>query len=688
MSSFYGNLGGGGNGQGGGSDAYNLANEYSNTLTYNIGDYCIYNNILYKCNTNILSNEDWNSTHWDAIKVTDEIGSSNGDNTIIELTREIEQYKGSWDSSETYNYNDIVIDDNFKYYISLSDENVNNDVSDSEFWEEVSDIDEHYIYVNEEINYSEIIDKFSNRENVIFFVYVGRGDSGNSFYYPVYSYNHRHGIIYITNNNGEVFESEENNDGKILFRKIEGSLNSNTLIVPLTFVPEHEDSPEDKDEYRGAWSNQESYSAGDIVSVVGDDPDFEPSDLDHNSYSEGDVVRAYAYNSSTNTFDNGFYEATYDFEWLSPSDDTDFGGSNFWETYTLTGSDDPNTIGDVAYNCIYPEDYIVGDGGLYYKAKATQEEAWNAISVPQITNYYRCIIDLNENINPLNPEDYLTNVNTYDSSTTYNAGDIVKIDDEYDPGYYRYYIATTDTPDELTYYYYGIDWKNVNNAWEFVPIVTIPNSYNTTLSYNDIYSAVQDGKVVIGLLSGNPSYPYDIIKQCRLLSEIGHTIPSESDVFYVVSFDFNTEYYLSAWVEPDYVNDSLSFGIKKIGSGGDSGDAGDGVTYIPIIKVEEEGEGEESIITYALNTDEMSEGECITLLESSLNIAVYFADDYGETYYYQLSSKYDSDDYEDSGVTYYFTCIDYRATMHTISIKVSDALISQINKQDYQLSYE
>lgn len=37
---------------------------YDETATYNIGDYCIYNNSLYRCNTNISTAESFNNSHW------------------------------------------------------------------------------------------------------------------------------------------------------------------------------------------------------------------------------------------------------------------------------------------------------------------------------------------------------------------------------------------------------------------------------------------------------------------------------------------------------------------------------------------------------------------------------------------------------------------------------------------------
>ena len=44
-----------------------IAAEYDETESYAVGDYCIYDNHYYKCNTAIPSGgETWDATHWDA----------------------------------------------------------------------------------------------------------------------------------------------------------------------------------------------------------------------------------------------------------------------------------------------------------------------------------------------------------------------------------------------------------------------------------------------------------------------------------------------------------------------------------------------------------------------------------------------------------------------------------------------
>lgn len=56
------------------ANVYNLiADKYSSDSTYNIGDYCIYDYKLYKCNTQISTGEDFDSTKWDQTTIMNEL---------------------------------------------------------------------------------------------------------------------------------------------------------------------------------------------------------------------------------------------------------------------------------------------------------------------------------------------------------------------------------------------------------------------------------------------------------------------------------------------------------------------------------------------------------------------------------------------------------------------------------------
>lgn len=61
----------------------NIASEYNNTLTYKVGDYCMYENKLYKCITEITTAESFDSNKWELTKLTTK--PSNDIVKIIEL---------------------------------------------------------------------------------------------------------------------------------------------------------------------------------------------------------------------------------------------------------------------------------------------------------------------------------------------------------------------------------------------------------------------------------------------------------------------------------------------------------------------------------------------------------------------------------------------------------------------------
>lgn len=54
-----------------------ITDAYDATATYAVGDYCIYNDVLYKCNTAINTPEPFNVAKWDVTKVENEIAILN-----------------------------------------------------------------------------------------------------------------------------------------------------------------------------------------------------------------------------------------------------------------------------------------------------------------------------------------------------------------------------------------------------------------------------------------------------------------------------------------------------------------------------------------------------------------------------------------------------------------------------------
>ena len=54
-------------------NAHQVAPEYSSSATYAVGDYCIYDAVLYRCTTAITTVEAWTAAHWSAVKLGQEV---------------------------------------------------------------------------------------------------------------------------------------------------------------------------------------------------------------------------------------------------------------------------------------------------------------------------------------------------------------------------------------------------------------------------------------------------------------------------------------------------------------------------------------------------------------------------------------------------------------------------------------
>lgn len=56
----------------------NLAEFYDHTATYSVGDYVVYEGILYKCDTAVTVAETFDPTKWTQVAITDEMGGGGG----------------------------------------------------------------------------------------------------------------------------------------------------------------------------------------------------------------------------------------------------------------------------------------------------------------------------------------------------------------------------------------------------------------------------------------------------------------------------------------------------------------------------------------------------------------------------------------------------------------------------------
>ena len=67
----------------------NLAPVYNASSTYAVGDYVLYNNVLYRCTTAITTAEAWTAAHWTAVNVGGELTHYKQD--INELESQLNQ---------------------------------------------------------------------------------------------------------------------------------------------------------------------------------------------------------------------------------------------------------------------------------------------------------------------------------------------------------------------------------------------------------------------------------------------------------------------------------------------------------------------------------------------------------------------------------------------------------------------
>ena len=54
-----------------------IAPHYSSEYTYNIGDYVMFSNALYRCTTTISTEEDWTPSHWTKTSIIEILHNAN-----------------------------------------------------------------------------------------------------------------------------------------------------------------------------------------------------------------------------------------------------------------------------------------------------------------------------------------------------------------------------------------------------------------------------------------------------------------------------------------------------------------------------------------------------------------------------------------------------------------------------------
>ena len=78
-----------------------ISDAYDDYTAYAVGDYCIHENTLYKCNTDITPYEVWDPTHWDVCTVGEEIAAANSDIAAINSSLTQLENLSKYSTSET-----------------------------------------------------------------------------------------------------------------------------------------------------------------------------------------------------------------------------------------------------------------------------------------------------------------------------------------------------------------------------------------------------------------------------------------------------------------------------------------------------------------------------------------------------------------------------------------------------------
>lgn len=79
------------------------SDEFSKLSTYNVGDYCIYQSVLYKCTTEINTAGEWDATKWKATAIDKELKE------ISSTSENKDAISDKYDSSKTYVVGDYCI---------------------------------------------------------------------------------------------------------------------------------------------------------------------------------------------------------------------------------------------------------------------------------------------------------------------------------------------------------------------------------------------------------------------------------------------------------------------------------------------------------------------------------------------------------------------------------------------------
>ena len=95
----------------------NIANEYDSTSTYDEGDFCLYEGVLYKCLVDISVAEAWTPAHWTSTLIVDNFGAGGGASVTLGTTVPSDASGSNGDLYVQYNGTSYEV---IEYYVKIN----------------------------------------------------------------------------------------------------------------------------------------------------------------------------------------------------------------------------------------------------------------------------------------------------------------------------------------------------------------------------------------------------------------------------------------------------------------------------------------------------------------------------------------------------------------------------------------
>ena len=515
----------------------NYKGEYDSSTTYNANDVVLYNDGYYVAYDEVTGSEPDSYNGWDTYypnedeiyrtSVTDNNLNHNpysddgtyweeGDYDNIDTYK---HYQGVWDSTQTYNTDDVVKVYNsdfgiYYYYSSKEDDNINHEVTNETYWsfidptnynisywrckddnvtsepqswdnwrKEIIEVAVFPAYYSSTVTYSEVKTAYDNNK-----VVIGKGSDGKMFILSSAStvsntttLSFFGGVNYITGSASDL------TDG--LYLNIDA--NSNIFIIPLTYYQAL--SIDELDTFKGVWKNDVTYNVGDIVKqpYIGDTninyiSKYKGAWEDDVTYNQDDVV-SFSVNINPEApegeweFEKHYY-ISFENDNLNHSPESAFrgfkGSDDYWWDCTPEGIDGSDAISVAQYFEKYKGEWTSGTEYANGDVVSYLNQDYNIV-------YYYTMWDSESQETDTSPDESAW------------AWDIIGPDIDY-WNYYKCKVSCTGEDPQMDSEIY---WLYHNPEGQ-------PEHYTSTVTYNDLRDAIKNNKIIIAVNKDDAMFNY------------------------------------------------------------------------------------------------------------------------------------------------------------------------------------